>query len=61
MNADDPAFIYLTLILPSLFSLTLIAEGIHKTMQKESGWFSLVFGFFFLLAVVIFAYFFIFT
>lgn len=60
MNAADPAFLYLALILPSLFSLTLIAEGIHKILQKQSGWVSLTLGIFFLLTVIG-AYFFIFT
>lgn len=59
MKANDPAFLYLALILPSLFSLTLIAEGIHKILQKQAGWVSITFGVFFLL-IVIAAYFFVF-
>lgn len=59
MKANDPAFLYLALILPSLFSLTLIAEGIHKILQKQAGWVSITFGMFFLL-IVIAGYFFVF-
>lgn len=59
MKPNDPAFLYLALILPSLFSLTLIAEGIHKILQKQTGWVSITFGIFFLL-IVIAAYIFVF-
>lgn len=56
MDPSDPALLYLVLILPSLFALTLLAEGLHKILRKESGWISLLFGLLFLL-VIIYAYF----
>lgn len=58
MQSTDPAFLYLALILPTLFSLTLIAEGVHKVMQKQAGWVPITLGVFFLLTVII-AYFFV--
>ena len=47
MQANDPAFLYLALILPSLFSLTLIAEGVHKIHEEQHGWIPITFGIFF--------------
>jgi len=55
---NDPAIFYLAMILPGLFSLTLILEGIHKILQDESGWVSLIFGIIFLVVIII-AYFFL--
>lgn len=52
MKENDPSFLYLALILPSLFSLTLIAEGVHKILQKQSGWVSITLGLFFLITVI---------
>jgi len=44
------------LILPALFGLTLIGEGLNKILKEEvQGWISLIFGFLFI-GVVIFAY-----
>ena len=56
MQSQDPAFLYVILILPSLFALTLIAEGLHKILKKESGWINFFLGIVFLF-IVIFAYF----
>ncbi|MBI2029918.1 hypothetical protein HYT02_05870 [Candidatus Gottesmanbacteria bacterium] len=53
MQATDPAFLYLALILPSLFSLTLIAEGIHKIQQQEQGWIPITLGVFFILTIIV--------
>ena len=52
MSLKEPEFLYLALVLPSLFALTLIAEGVHKILKKESGWISLFFGIGFLLVMV---------
>ncbi len=52
----DPQFLYLILVLPSLFGLTLIGEGINRCVHEEwSGLISVVFGLAFI-GVVIFAY-----
>lgn len=49
-------FIYLLLVLPAIFGIVLITEGISKVSQQErSGWFSIFLGILFLGAVV-FAY-----
>ena len=56
MTPQDPQFLYMILILPSLFGLTLLGEGINKVIHEEyGGILSIVFGFMFI-AVVIFAY-----
>jgi hypothetical protein len=52
----DPQFLYMILVLPGLFGLTLLGEGINKVVHEEwGGILSIVFGFMFLGAVV-FAY-----
>lgn len=57
MNPTDPQFLYMILILPSLFGLTLIGEGISKIYQEEiQGWISIIFGIVFIVLVVL-AYF----
>ncbi|MBL7150924.1 hypothetical protein ISS86_03260 [Candidatus Microgenomates bacterium] len=59
MNPQDPQFLYMVLILPSLFGLTLIGEGLNKVLNSEmAGWISIVFGLLFV-GVVIFAYWFL--
>lgn len=56
MTPKDPQFLYMILILPSLFGLTLVGDGLNKVIHEESGGLiSIVFGLIFI-AVVIFAY-----
>lgn len=56
MSIQDPQFLYIILILPSLFGLTLLGEGIYKCAREEwSGLISIFFGLIFF-AMVIFAY-----
>lgn len=56
MKATEPQFLYMILILPTLFGLTLIGEGLNKVLKDEkTGWTSIVFGVLFVV-VVIFAY-----
>lgn len=58
MSATDPQFLYMILILPSLFGLTLLGEGINKIVHEEwNGMVSVIFGLMFI-GVVMFAYFF---
>jgi len=58
MPKTTPQFIYLVLILPGLFGLTLIGDGVYKMIHEEQGGLiSLTFGFIFL-AMVIVVYFF---
>ena len=57
MNVNDPQFLYIFLILPALFGVTLIGEGICKVINEEwSGLINLVLGMVFIGFVVI-AYF----
>lgn len=58
MNLNQPEFIYVALVLPSLFALTLVVEGLHKILRQESGWTSLFFGLVFLL-IILGTYFFV--
>lgn len=58
MSANDPQFLYMILVLPTLFGLTLVGEGINKVLNGErGGYLSLIFGVLFI-GVVVFAYFF---
>ena len=57
MKPTDPQFLYMMLILPSLFGLTLIGEGLVKIYHEEvQGWISIVFGVVFI-ALAALAYF----
>jgi hypothetical protein len=59
MSASDPQFLYMILVLPSLFGLTLVGDGLNKVVHEENrGIISIVFGFMFI-GIVIFAYFFV--
>ncbi len=56
MFPTDPQFLYMILVLPSLFGLTLVGDGLNKMMHEEQGGvISIVFGLIFI-AVVVFAY-----
>lgn len=58
MSPTDPQFLYMILVLPTLFGLTLVGEGLNKILKNETaGWLSIVFGVLFI-GVVIFAFFF---
>jgi len=58
MSTSDPQFIYMILVLPSLFGLTLIGDGLNKIIRDEAGGIiSVTFGMIFIGAVV-FAFFF---
>jgi len=54
MITNDPQFLYMILVLPSLFGLTLIGEGINKIVHEEwgSGIISTIFGIMFMGAVI---------
>jgi len=56
VKPTDPQFLYMVLILPTLFGLTLIGEGLNKILKDETaGWVSILAGVMFVI-VVIFAY-----
>jgi len=56
MSTTDPQFLYMILVLPSLFGLTLLGEGINKVIHEEwGGVISIIFGLMFIGAVA-FAY-----
>ena len=52
----SPQFLYIILILPSLFGLTLLGEGLNKVIHEEwGGVFSIIFGLMFM-GIVLFTY-----
>ncbi len=56
MTTTDPQFLYMILVLPTLFGLTLLGEGINKLIHEEmNGIISVIFGLMFI-GAVIFAY-----
>lgn len=56
MTPKDPQFLYMILVLPSLFGLTLMGEGMYKCIHEEwSGLISVFFGLLFI-CMVVFAY-----
>ena len=58
MSTTDPQFVYMILVLPSLFGLTLLGEGLNKVFHEDmKGLLPVIFGCIFL-GTVIFAYFF---
>lgn len=60
MKPTDPQFIYMILVLPTLFGLTLVGEGLSKVLKDEkAGWISILFGFLFILVVIVFFIFFV--
>lgn len=53
MSSNDPQFLYMVLILPSLFGLTLVGEGVYKlTQERGVGWFNILMGVGFMVVVV---------
>jgi hypothetical protein len=53
MSPNDPQFLYMVLILPSLFGLTLVGEGVYKlTQERGVGWFNILMGTGFIVVVV---------
>jgi hypothetical protein len=56
MIPTDPQFLYMVLVLPALFGLTLVGEGLNKVVHHEwHGLISLLFGVAFI-GVVVFAF-----
>lgn len=56
MTPTDPQFLYMILVLPSLFGLTLVGDGLNKVIHEDSGGLiSIIFGLIFI-GVVIFAF-----
>lgn len=54
MNSSDPQVLFMVLVLPSLFGLTLIGEGLNKVMKSEkAGWVSIVVGTVFVIVVLV--------
>lgn len=57
MFLSSPQFFYIVLILPGIFGLVLIGDGINQIVNEEmSGFIAIFFGIIFVIAVVV-AYF----
>jgi hypothetical protein len=57
MNYTNPTFLLMIFILPSLFGLTLIGEGVNKIMNYDNhGWITISVGSLFVIIIII-AYF----
>jgi hypothetical protein len=53
MSIADPQFMYIILVLPTLFGITLTGEGLYRCVHEEwSGLISVIFGGLFLLGVI---------
>lgn len=56
--SNEPQFLYLILVLPSLFGLILLGEGINKVIHEDwNGVLTIILGLFFL-GMVVLGYFF---
>lgn len=51
MDQNKIEIIYLGFLLPGLFSLTLVAEGLYKISKHEEGFFTFALGILFLLGL----------
>ena len=60
MDAKLLQIVYLGFLLPGLFALTLVAEGIYKISRHEEGFFTFALGILFLVGLAI-AYLFLFN
>ena len=51
---QDLQFLYVALVLPTLFGLTLVAEGLNKLLKNQiHGWITLIFGLLFIIAITL--------
>lgn len=54
MDLSDPQILYMVLILPSLFGLTLVGEGLQRVIKSDfDGWLSLIIGMVFIVLVIL--------
>ncbi len=60
MDQKSLEIIYLGFLLPGLFSMTLVAEGIYKISKHEEGFFTFALGLLFLIGLGL-AYLFLFN
>ncbi|OGK19362.1 hypothetical protein A3D80_00520 [Candidatus Roizmanbacteria bacterium RIFCSPHIGHO2_02_FULL_40_13b] len=59
MDTKAPEFIYIAFVLPSLFALTFMFEGLYKMVHQEDGFFIFIVGIVFLVIIAL-AYLFLF-
>jgi hypothetical protein len=45
MNPTDPQFVYMVLVLPGMFGVTMVGEGVSKVVHYQiSGWLLIILG-----------------
>lgn len=54
MDPNSVDILYLGFLLPVLFSITLVAEGIYRVYRKEGGVFNVILGILILLGLALF-------
>lgn len=53
MNYNDPSFLMMLFVLPSLFGMTLIGEGVSKIMNYDNhGWIGICVGSVFIIIIL---------
>ncbi len=52
MLYTDPEIIAIMVLLPGIFGLALIAQGINDLKERNRGWFPLLTGLIFLIAII---------
>ena len=53
MGSQSPEFLYIGFILPLLFTLTLVGEGLYKISKNEEGYFTFILGTLFLVGIIL--------
>ncbi|OGK16625.1 hypothetical protein A2690_03355 [Candidatus Roizmanbacteria bacterium RIFCSPHIGHO2_01_FULL_39_12b] len=53
MTLASSEFLYVGFVLPMLFALTLVGEGIYKIAKNEEGYLTFILGIIFLIGVVL--------
>jgi hypothetical protein len=53
MDPTSPEFLYIGFILPMLFALTLVGEGIYKITKEQEGYYTFLLGLIFLLGIIL--------
>lgn len=60
MDPRSPEFLYIGFVLPMLFSLTLVGEGLYKISKQQEGYMTFFLGLVFLMGIIV-GFFFVFA
>ncbi|KXK08580.1 MAG: hypothetical protein UZ21_OP11001000570 [Microgenomates bacterium OLB22] len=53
MDPRSPEFLYIGFVLPMLFSLTLVGEGLYKISKQQEGYMTFFLGLVFLMGIIV--------